>query len=128
MSAEQDLLVRNWLEAKEAEATAKDTRLEIEGKMLAKLGKPEDFTGTEKIGGLKATFKMSESIDAEALKEAAYSAGITSERLGELFRWKPSKDAKAWKGATDKERAILSQAFTIKPAKPAFTIDKGKSK
>ena len=114
------LLADTWRAYKEDEEDAKAGRLAIEREMVESLNLPEDHEGVSTINGLAITHKMSVSVDTGGLKELQQSGEITNDRLGEIFRWKPSINSKAWGAATEQERAILSKAITTKPAKPGF--------
>lgn len=116
-----------WLEAKEAERQAAEARRLIEDQLIAELGIAESDEGsrTVKADGykVKVTCRMNRSIDADALQEIAAEFGLT-EHLGDLFRWKPDINAKAWKDANESITAPLLAAITTKPGRPSFSIER----
>jgi hypothetical protein len=111
-----------WKLAKQREAEWREERLRIEAEMVK--GFPADHEGTEDIGGIKINFKHTKRVDKDALLAEAEAARIPGDRLGELFRWKPEIDAKAWKSASEFEKTVLGRAIEIKPAKPSFSVSK----
>lgn len=116
-----------WLDAKEAERQAAEARRLIEDELIAELGIAESDEGsrTVKADGfkVKVTCRMNRSIDADALQEIAAEFGLT-EHLGDLFRWKPDINAKAWKDADASITAPLLAAITTKPGRPSFSIER----
>jgi len=113
-------LAHVWRAAKLQEETARAQRLSAEREILERLGKSDDFEGTETVDGLAVSFRLNQKVDRETLKDLINSGRITQNRAGQIFDWKPSLRASAWKSATDKERALLSRAITTTPAKPGF--------
>lgn len=115
-----------WLDAKETERQAAEVRRLIEDELIAELGIAETDEGsrTVKADGykVKVTCRMNRSIDADALQEIAAEAGLTA-HLGELFRWKPEINAKAWKEAAETITGPLLAAITTKPGRPSFSIE-----
>lgn len=120
------ILFDQWLEAKEAERAAVDRRREIEDGLIAALAITEsEGSATIKTDGykVKVTQRFNRSIDAEMLQEIAAEHGITH-HLGDLFRWKPDINAKAWKDADPSITGPLEQAITTKPGRPSFSIER----
>lgn len=117
---------QEWLDAKETERQAAEARRLIEDELIAELGIAETDEGsrTVKADGykVKVTCRMNRTIDAEALQEIAAEAGLTA-HLGELFRWKPEINAKAWKETDESITAPLLGAITTKPGRPSFSIE-----
>lgn len=115
-----------WLDAKEAERKAAEARRLIEDELIAELGIAETYEGsrTVKADGykVKVTCRMNLSIDADALQEIAAEHGLT-QHLGDLFRWKPDINAKAWKDANESITTPLLAAITTKPGRPSFSIE-----
>lgn len=115
-----------WLEAKTAEQEATERRRQIEDELIAELGIAETDEGsrTVKVDGykIKVTCRMNRSIDADALQEIAAECGLT-QHLGDLFRWKPDINAKAWKDADESITGPLLAAITTKPGRPSFSIE-----
>jgi len=119
-------LYQQWLDAKETERQAAEARRQIEDKLITELGITETDEGsrTVKADGykVKVTCRMNRSIDADALQEIAAECGLT-QHLGDLFRWKPDLNAKAWKEADQSITAPLLAAITTKPGRPSFSIE-----
>ena len=119
-------LYQQWLDAKETERQAAEARRQIEDKLIAELGIAETDEGsrTVKADGykVKVTCRMNRSIDADALQEIAAECGLT-QHLGDLFRWKPDLNAKAWKEADQSITGPLLAAITTKPGRPSFSIE-----
>ena len=117
---------QQWLDAKEAERQAAEARRQIEDELIAELGIAETDEGsrTVKADGykVKVTCRMNRIIDADALQEIAAECGLT-QHLGDLFRWKPDINAKAWKEADQSITEPLLAAITTKPGRPSFSIE-----
>ena len=119
-------LYQKWIEAKDAERVAVDERRNIEDKLIAELNIDQcEGSSTIKNGGyrIKVTQRFNRSIDADMLQEIAAEHGITN-HLGDLFRWKPDINAKAWKDADSSITGPLEQAITTKPGRPSFSIER----
>ena len=120
------ILFEQWLEAKEAERMAVERRREIEDRLIASLAiKESEGSTTIKTDGykVKVTQRFNRSIDSDMLQEIAAEHGITH-HLGDLFRWKPDINAKAWKDADPSITGPLEQAITTKPGRPSFSIER----
>ena len=120
-----DDLARRWLEAKEAERVATETRRAIEDWLVKALRAPPDLDGTfnSDVAGYKVKIvgRLNRKIDADKLRELAYEAGL-EDHLGSLFRWKPEINAKAWDAAAPSITSPLLGAITTTPGRPSFTI------
>lgn len=119
-------LYAQWLAAKEAERLAVEQRRAIEDQLIAELRVAETDEGTRTVEAgkykVKITCRMNRRIDAEALQEIAAECGIT-DHLGDLFRWKPEINAKAWKAADESITKPLLAAITTQPGRPSFAIE-----
>jgi len=115
-----------WMEAKAAEKKAVDARREIENQMIESLQIPETLDGTKTVDDgefrIKVTGRMNHKIDADKLQDIAYENGI-HQHLGDLFRWKPEINARAWKAASESITAPLNEAITTTPGRPSFHIE-----
>lgn len=124
MTDELDLkgaaLVSIWRDLYRKEREAREQRLQVEQEISDLQGVAEDHEGAVKFGELTVAYSLRKRIDPDRLQEAAKNHGIPTDRLGELFRWKPEINAQAWKQASKAERNALSSAITSIPAKPAF--------
>lgn len=120
------ILFDQWLDAKEAERAAVERRREIEDGLIAALAITEsEGSTTIKIDGykVKVTQRFNRSIDSDMLQEIAAEYGLT-QHLGDLFRWKPEINAKAWKDSDTTITGPLEQAITTKPGRPSFSIER----
>jgi hypothetical protein len=119
-----DLSAR-WLEAKEAERVATETRRQIEDKMMSLIGIPETLDGTENVPvkgyKVKVVGRLNRKIDADKLHELAVENGLEA-HLSNLFRWKPEVNAKAWASAETSITKPLLGAITTTPGRPSFSI------
>ena len=119
-------LYAQWLAAKEAERQAVEQRRAIEDQLIAELRVAETDEGTRTVEAgeykVKITCRMNRRIDADALQEIAAECGIT-DHLGDLFRWKPEINAKAWKAADESITKPLLAAITTQPGRPSFAIE-----
>lgn len=119
-------LYAQWLAAKEAERLAVEQRRAIEDQLIAELRVAETDEGTRTVEAgeykVKITCRMNRRVDAEALQEIAAEYGIT-DHLGDLFRWKPEINAKAWKSADESITTPLLAAITTQPGRPSFAIE-----
>lgn len=119
-------IYEKWLKAKEAERAAVEFRRTLEDEMISALDLPEHGEGTETVKGdgykVKITYRMNRTINSDQLQEIAAEEGL-SQHLGELFRWKPEINAKAWKSASEDITRPLLGAITTKPGRPSFAIE-----
>lgn len=120
------VLAKWWKKCKESETDAQHLRRELEDEIIKRAQMPDDFTGTISVYNIKITYSQSTKIDADALQTLAREHGL-SDRLSELFRWKPEIAKKAWGAATDEERAKLSGAVTTRASRPSFEMKKEKN-
>jgi len=119
-------IYQDWIDAKEAERMAVEKRRDIEDHLIKQYQISEADEGSKSIKEsgyvVKVVCRMNRTIDAEALQEIAAESGLTN-HLGELFRWKPEINAKAWKEADEGITAPLLAAITTKPGRPSFSIE-----
>ena len=119
-------IYQDWIDAKEAERLAVENRRDIEDQLIKQYQISEADEGSKSIKEagyvVKVVCRMNRTIDAEALQEIAAESGLTN-HLGELFRWKPEINAKAWKEADEGITAPLLAAITTKPGRPSFSIE-----
>lgn len=119
-------LYAQWLAAKEAERQAVEQRRAIEDQLIAELRIAETDEGTRTVEAgeykVKITCRMNRRVDADALQEIAAEHGIT-DHLGDLFRWKPEINAKAWKSADESITTPLLAAITTQLGRPSFAIE-----
>jgi len=116
-----------WMQAKEAERIAIETRRKAEDDFIAMLklninqDKIENVTdGVHKI---KITTRLTRKVDSDLVQEIAQEYGLT-EYLHTLFRWKPEIDLKAWKSVDEVVQNKLAPAITVSAGRPSFNIIK----
>ena len=119
------ILIKTWLDAKQAEAEAILSRREAEDAMTKLFSISEQLDGTvnKEMDGyqVKIVGRMTRKIDSDVLQEVAAESGL-SEHLSSLFRWKPEIDAKAWKAADASITTPLLAAITTTPGRASFSI------
>ncbi len=124
-------LVQAWLDAKQAEKEAQQSRRAAEDALLDELGLRNHFDGTEnrEVEGykVKVTARQNRRIDADKLQEVALDAGV-HDHLSSLFRWKPEINAKAWSAADESITRPLLEAITTTPGRPSFVIEPNEEK
>lgn len=118
-------LAKQWLKAKNAEATAITARRALEDQMRSLMGVADNLEGVEKATPdgfeIKVTGRITRKVDSDKLQELANEAGL-SDHLSSLFRWKPELNLSVWK-ATDKAITTpLAPAITAEPGRPSFSI------
>ena len=119
-------LYQDWLNAKDAEREAVEARRVIEDMLIQhpSITEAEGSSSFEAEGyKVKVTQRFNRTIDADLLQEIAAEHALT-EYLGDLFRWKPEINAKAWKDAAESITAPLAKAITTKPGRPSFSIER----
>jgi len=118
-------LAREWMEAKQVEKSAVESRRQIEDRLLSLIGVPETMEGTQSAEAgaykIKVTGRMSRKVDTDKLQEVALANGIF-DHLQSLFRWKAEINAAQWKIADASITEPLTEAITTKPGRPAFQI------
>lgn len=122
-------LYQDWLDAKQAEKDAQDLRRAIEDALFGVLGLAEtEGTDTIRRDGykIKVNQRFNRTINADLLQEIAAEEGLT-DHLGNLFRWKPEINARAWTAASANITRPLLGAITTKPGRPSFSIEKEES-
>lgn len=122
----KDILIREWLAAKEKERLAVEERREIEDALTnaLKIDQTQDKSQSINIDGykVKVTTRLTRKIDAERLQIVAAESGLT-EHLSNLFRWKPEINSSAWKNADEKITKPLLAAIETKPGRPSYSIE-----
>ncbi len=121
-------LCETWMQAKQAETMAVETRRKIEDQVVSMIGLPETFEGTENAeaaGGykIKVVGRMTRKVDADKVQEIAAEHGLT-EHLSALFRWKPEMNISIWKSTDSSITEPLLDAITTSPGRPSFSITK----
>lgn len=124
----QETLCEQWLEAKENERIATETRRDIEDRMIAHFKVSNQLVGQktlldDKKFKVKVVGRINRKIDSEKLQELAAEHGL-SDHLSTLFRWTPELSAKAWEAADESITKPLLGAITATPGRPSFSITK----
>lgn len=125
MENEVDVLARNWQEAKEAEAHAKERRLSIEAQITELVGVAEEGT-TNAEGNLfkvKTVGKLTRSLDDKAIQ--ADWDKLPSE-IKQCVKWKSSLDTKNLRSLESMRSDLvptMAQYMTTKPAKPSVAVE-----
>ena len=118
-------LAAKWLEAKEQERMAIERRRIIEDQMAVEFALPVDIDSTMTFTPgkyvIKTVGRLNRKVDSDKLQELAAEAGLT-DHLSTLFRWKPEIEMKAWKATDPSITSALSDAITVTPGRPSFTI------
>ncbi len=113
-------LVAAWRAAKAAEAAAQAERLRIEEAIVNMV--PRKDEGTVTVENVSVNFKVTRSVDTEALRQAWSALPASAQSL---FRWKAEIDTKAMRAAQEfapDAYKAAAQFITAKPAKPSITI------
>ena len=123
----QEVLFEQWIEAKEQERIAIETRRELEDRMIQLFSISLQLDGTQTLcnDGYKAKVvgRINRKIDADKLQDVAAEHGLSA-HLSTLFRWKPEVNAKAWEAADPAMTDPLKAAITATPGRPSFSISK----
>ncbi len=121
-----ETLAMRWITAKEHERAAIETRRDIENQIGAQLSIDDGFEGTRttRAGGYKVKLvsRVTRSVDGDRLQEIAREHGL-SDHLSQLFKWKPSVIAAAWKSASDEITKPLEAAITDRLSRPSYTVE-----
>lgn len=125
MDNEIDVLARFWQEAKEAEAHAKERRLNIETQITELVGFAEEGT-TNAEGNLfkvKTVGKLTRSLDDSAIQS---DWDTLPDEIKKCVKWKPSLDTKnlrSLEAMRDDLMPVMAQYMTTKPAKPSVSVE-----
>ena len=118
-------LSQSWINAKQTEQAAIDTRRAIEDELVRLLAvdPSEEGTDTRTIGlyDVKIVNRLTRKVDSDKIQEIAAEKGL-SEHLSQLLRWKPEINMTVWKRADESITKPLLGAVTTTPGRPSFTI------
>lgn len=115
-------LIEQLREAKKTEETAKLNRLAIEEQILEAFEKPKSGEGTIKQDTFTITYKLTRTVDTDALQDAWGSLGANAQKA---FKWAASVDLKNYRAIQDLDAPAFEQLakfVTTKPAKAAITL------
>lgn len=120
-----DALCADWLEAKSAETAANKRRIEIEDQLAQALDVPDEGSKTHKLDSHKVTVTqpVTRKIDESAWDKVKH---LVPENLHPV-KIKIEADATGCKylaGNEPKLWAKISKAFTVKPGKIGFKVEK----
>jgi len=108
-------LCMKYMEAKAAEAAAKEERLMAEAALLAAV-RPSKLEGTETKATDGVTSKLSRSLDYDA-----YRAMDLPENIA-FVDMKPTINLKNLRMIERLDPALVAQCVTVKPAKPSIKV------
>lgn len=125
MDHEIDVLARHWQEAKEAEAHAKDRRLQVEKQITELVGFAEEGT-TNAEGNLfkvKTVGKLTRSLDDKAIQS---DWDKLPNEIKQCVNFKASLNTtklRALETMRDDLVPLMAQYMTTKPAKPSVSVE-----
>lgn len=115
-------LVQELRNAKANEARAIESRRAIEEMIIGRFQPPEGGEGTVKDAELSITYKVTRTVDTEALQTSWTDLGPNAQKA---FKWKADIDLKQYRAIKDLDEpafAQLNRFITTKPSKPALTL------
>ena len=115
------ILISQLREAKQVEAKANQTRVEIEQQIVA-LFPPQSGEATVKQDDLTITYKTTRSVDSACVQQAWNDMTSTSQTA---FKVKFDLDLKQYRAISELDAAsaaIINRFITSKPAKPSITL------
>ena len=120
-------LCKAWLEAKETERQAIETRRTIEDELTKEFAVREDFDGTVNLElgdyKIKLVGRLTHKVDSDKVEELAREAGL-EEYIRLFFRWKAELNVSNWKKASPEITSALAAAITTAPGRPSYQIEK----
>ena len=125
VESEIDVLGRLWQEAKEAEAYAKERRLQVESQITDLIGVADEGT-TNAEGNLfkvKTVGKLTRSLDDAAIQS---DWDTLPDEIKKCVKWKSSLDTKNLRSLEAMRGdliPVMAQYMTTKPAKPSVSVE-----
>lgn len=125
VESEIDVLGRLWQEAKEAEAHAKERRLQVESQITDLIGVADEGT-TNAEGNLfkvKTVVKLTRSLDDAAIQS---DWDTLPDEIKKCVKWKSSLDTKNLRSLESMRGdlvPVMAQYMTTKPAKPSVSVE-----
>ena len=125
VESEIDVLGRLWQEAKEAEAHAKERRLQVESQITDLIGVADEGT-TNAEGNLfkvKTVGKLTRSLDDAAIQS---DWDTLPDEIKKCVKWKSSLDTKNLRSLESMRGdliPVMAQYMTTKPAKPSVSVE-----
>ena len=118
-------LAAAWIQAKAAEETAKQNRLDIESSMFGLLPRKDEGTASIEDAGMKitVTHKLTRKVDSDALR-AAWNT--LPEHAQACFKWGADisiKELRACEAMDADAYAFASRFITAKLAKPSIAVE-----
>lgn len=116
------VLVAALRHAKADESAANLRRLELESQIIARFPVPHGGEGTVKDEEFSIAFKVTRTVDTEALQSAWPTLSDNSQKA---FAWKAVLDTKKYRAVQEmdaKAFAQLANFVTTKPAKTSVTL------
>ena len=111
-----------WLSAKAAEKAANEERLAVEAAILALMPEQTEGTVTDKDTGISVAFKISRSVDTEAVQR---DWTALPRNVQDTFKWAATVDTKKFKAIQDlspSDFTVLARYVTSKASKPTITV------
>ena len=125
VESEIDVLGRLWQEEKEAEAYAKERRLQVESQITDLIGVADEGT-TNAEGNLfkvKTVGKLTRSLDDAAIQS---DWDTLPDEIKKCVKWKSSLDTKNLRSLEAMRHdliPVMAQYMTTKPAKPSVSVE-----
>ena len=125
MESEIDVLGRLWQEAKEAEAHAKERRLQVESQITDLIGVVDEGTTNAKgnLFKVKTVGKLTRSLDDAAIQS---DWDTLPDEIKKCVKWKSSLDTKSLR-ALEAMRSdlmpVMAKYMTTSPAKPSVSVE-----
>ena len=125
VESEIDVLGRLWQEAKEAEAHAKERRLQVESQITDLIGvADEGITNAEgNLFKVKTVGKLTRSLDDAAIQS---DWDTLPDEIKKCVKWKSSLDTKNLRSLEAMRGdliPVMAQYMTTKPAKPSVSVE-----
>lgn len=118
----KEILLSQWLQAKEHERQAAEFRRQIEGQLVAMLPKKDEGSESETVGDYKLTVttKINRKVDTVAVRS---TWATIPENVQQIFRWQADLDTKALRALPEDAYAVAAQYITATPASPSFKAE-----
>jgi hypothetical protein len=120
-------ILERWIDAKNAEKKAIETRREIEDKLVERFGIKETDDGVKNFEfdrfDIKITSRLEHKVDRALLLEIVQENELDA-HLNVLFRHKSELSLTNWKAADKSITGLFAPCITTKASRPTFAITK----
>jgi hypothetical protein len=118
----KEVLLSQWLKAKEHERQATELRRQIESQLVSLLPKKEEGSESENVGEYKLTVttKINRKVDTVAVRT---TWDVMPDKVKTIFRWTADIDIKALRALPDDAYVVAAQYITATPASPSFKVE-----